>query len=157
MSYHLYDTNTNKIIWSAQTPYTVDGQPGVLPSNIVGLIDEQDPYPTGLLPYQTVEASQEVDVDNGKIYRRWTVVQQVPDEIPLWAFRSALVLANIPESTVADLIAGLPEPQKTVANIQWEYGNYIVRGHPLISSLGGSLGLTSQDIDNIFITASRLV
>lgn len=156
MSYHLYDTNSQKIIWSANVPYTVDGQPGVLPPNIVGLIDEQAPYPTGLLPFQTVEPTENIDLDARKIYRNWNIVQTVPDEIPLWAFRSVLTLTGISQDAVGGLISSLPEPQKTVATIQWEYGNYIVRNHPLIATLGAALGLTNEQIDNVFISAAQL-
>lgn len=156
MSYHLYDTNSQKIIWSAENPYTVDGQPGVLPSNIIGLVDEVDPYPTGLLPYQTVSQTQEIDTINKKIYRRWSIEQNVPDEIPLWAFRSVLTLTGISQESVGALISSLPEPQKTIATIQWEYGNYIVRNHPLISTMGSALGLTSEQIDSVFISAAQL-
>lgn len=156
MSYHLYDLNSQKIIWSAETPYTVDGQPGVLPNSIVGLVDEVDPYPTGLLPYQTVSQTQEINLIDKKIYRRWVIEQNVPGEIPLWAFRSVLTLTGISQESIGTLIASLPEPQKTVATIQWEYGNYIVRSHPLISTMGAALGLTSEQIDNVFISAAQL-
>lgn len=156
MSYHLYDTNTQKIIWSAQHPYLVDGMPGVLPNNIIGLVEEVEPYPTGLLSYQTAQQNEEINILDKKLYKRWTVVQQIPEEIPLWALRSVLALTGISQESINTLISSLPEPQKTVANIQWEYGNYIVRDHPLISALGAALGLSSVDIDNVFIAAVQL-
>lgn len=79
----------------------------------------------------------------------------VPLEVPLWAFRASLALAGLKEQAEA-LIAALPEPQKTVATQQWEYGNFIERNHPLIESLGAQIGLTSVQIDDIFKTAASL-
>lgn len=84
------------------------------------------------------------------------VVAPVPDEVPLWAFRASLVLGGVTESQVNALIAALPEPSKTVATIQWNYGNFIERGHALISQLGSDLGMTSAQIDDVFRTAASL-
>lgn len=82
-------------------------------------------------------------------------IKEVPSEIPLWAFRAALGLAGL-KDTVATLLDGLPEPQKSVAREQWEYGNYILRNHPLIISLSAQLGLSNDQVDDIFITANTL-
>lgn len=79
----------------------------------------------------------------------------VPAEIPLWAFRVALNLTNL-KGEVELLIQGLPEPQRTIALQQYEYGNIIQRNHPLIISLGDELGLTTEEIDTIFINANKL-
>jgi len=80
----------------------------------------------------------------------------IPDEVPLWAFRASLVLGGITQSQVDALIAGLQEPAKTVATIQWNYGNYIERWHALIGQLGAQLGLSTEQIDNVFRTAATL-
>lgn len=79
----------------------------------------------------------------------------VPQTISLWSFRTMLLLRGLIDQ-VQSLIDNLPEPEKSVANIQWEYGNYIDRNHPLINQLGTQLGLTSEQIDNIFIEADKL-
>ena len=80
---------------------------------------------------------------------------QVPQEVPLWAFRSMLALSGLTAAAVAQ-IAALPEPEKTVALTQWEYGNFIRRDHPLIAQMGVQLGLTSQQINAIFVQANSL-
>jgi hypothetical protein len=85
------------------------------------------------------------------------VVEPTPEEIPLWAFRSSLVLAGITEATVDAMLAELPQPARTVASIQWNYGNFIRRDHPLIDQLGGALGLTSEQINGVFRVAETLV
>ena len=83
------------------------------------------------------------------------IVPHVPEEIPLWAFRSVLELSGLKDSAEAQ-IAALSEPAKTVATIQWEYGNFIRRDHPLITQMGEQLGLSNAQIDSIFIQADSL-
>ncbi len=79
----------------------------------------------------------------------------VPQEVPLWAFRAVLTIQGIAPQ-VEGLINALPEPQKTVANVQWVYGNYIVRSHPLIQACGSQLGMTEAQIDEVFRAAATL-
>jgi hypothetical protein len=79
----------------------------------------------------------------------------IPLQVPLWAFRAILTIQQLAPSVEA-LINQLPEPQKTVASIQWVYGNFIERNHPLIDSLGTDLGLTKEEIDNVFVEANKL-
>lgn len=95
-------------------------------------------------------------LDGDVVRRTWAVSSPVPDIVPLWAFRASLVLGGVTESQVDTLIAALPEPSKTVATIQWNYGNFIERGHALIGQLGAQLGLNSGQIDDVFRTASSL-
>lgn len=156
MAYHLYNINTQQIIWTNNYPYMIDGKPGELPDYIVQLQDDVDAYPTNLESYQSAVSSQDIDMMNKKIHHRWTIIQKnVPEEIPLWAFRNSLILNNL-FNNVQLLIDNLPEPDKTLANTHWEYGNFIVRDHPLIISLSSALGLTMEQVDDVFITGSLL-
>jgi hypothetical protein len=84
------------------------------------------------------------------------IVPEVPAEVPLWAFRAILTVSGIAQNVDAMLDA-LDEPQKTIAKTQWVYGNFIVRSHPLIVALGSQLGMTSTQIDDVFIQAASLV
>lgn len=97
------------------------------------------------------EAEKELwNLENCSKYKK-----DIPQEVPLWAFRSILTIMGIaPQVDV--LINSLPEPQKTVASVQWQYGNFIERNHPLIDSLGTNLGLTKEQINNVFIEAFKL-
>ena len=79
----------------------------------------------------------------------------VPEEVPLWAFRAVLTIMGIAPQVDA-LIGSLDEPAKTVAQVQWEFGNYILRNHPLIAALGSQLGLSSAQIDAVFTQANSL-
>lgn len=57
---------------------------------------------------------------------------------------------------VEGLIAGLPEPQRTMAGIEWEFSISYERNHPLVIQLGTALGMTSQDLDTAWVNASKL-
>lgn len=81
--------------------------------------------------------------------------EQAPEEVLLWQFRAAVTLAGLKDAVDA-AVAALPEPSKTVATEKWEYGNTVRRNHAMITSLSASLGLTSNQVDNIFKTAASL-
>lgn len=86
----------------------------------------------------------------------WEIVSApTPQSVPLWAFRAVLTVQGITPQ-VDGLIAALPEPQKTVAQVQWEFGNFIDRDHPLIVAMGAEIGLTPDQIDDVFRQAAQL-
>ena len=115
----------------------------------------EDTQPPPITDNQELHAG--LALEDGVVRRTWAVTTKPPPPVvPLWAFRAALVLAGITEAQVDALISSLPEPSKTVATIQWNYGNFIERGHPLIASLGSAMGLTVEQIGNVFRVAETL-
>ena len=77
--------------------------------------------------------------------------------------RSALVLTSFSQSkpnlhpeAIKAFIETLPEPNRSMALQQWEYSNEMLRNNPLVNSMAGALGLTSQDLDNLWNYASTL-
>lgn len=71
--------------------------------------------------------------------------------------QARLALLNIGKlSDVATAIAGLPSPQKEAAEIEWEFSSTIERKRPLVQTLGPLLGLSEAQLDDLFITASKL-
>lgn len=69
--------------------------------------------------------------------------------------RLALLSAGLLD-TVQQAFAGLPEPQRTAAQIEWEYSVSIDRASPLVAQFGPILGLTEAQIDDLFIAAAQL-
>lgn len=53
-------------------------------------------------------------------------------------------------------IAALPEPQKTNAEIEWEYASRIERSNPLVAVLAEALQLTDKQVDRLFIDWATL-
>lgn len=79
----------------------------------------------------------------------------VPDSVTMRQARLALLGAG-QLAAVGAAIAAMPEPQKSAANIEWEYSNDVQRHNGFVEQLGPVLGLSSSQLDALFIAASRL-
>jgi len=79
-----------------------------------------------------------------------------PDQVTPRQIRQALVLNGLTLSQIDSALASLPDPTKTMAQIEWEYSVAIHRSNPLVASVGALLGWTSDQIDALFIQASGL-
>lgn len=79
----------------------------------------------------------------------------VPQEITMRQARLVLLGAGL-LSGVQTAIDGLPEPQRSAANIEWEFSNTLQRRNPFMLTLGPALGLTDAQIDALFIQGAAL-
>lgn len=79
----------------------------------------------------------------------------VPAAVTMRQARIALYGAGLLAS-VDTAIDALPEPTKTLARIEWEYSNELQRGNALVAALTPALGLTSAQVDALFIQAATL-
>ena len=77
--------------------------------------------------------------------------------------RSALVLMSFQQNkpqlhpdAIKAYIETLPEPNRSLALQQWEYSNEMLRNNPLVNSFAGGLGLTQQDLDDLWVFARTL-
>lgn len=57
---------------------------------------------------------------------------------------------------VEQLIANADESIKDVLKIEWSHANEICRHHQFIEMMAPMIGLTEQDVDNLFINASKI-
>ena len=75
----------------------------------------------------------------------------------LTARQARLALHNIGKlADVPAAIAALPEPQKTNAEIEWEYATHIERSNPFVDVLADALQLTDEQIDQLFVEGVKL-
>jgi len=58
--------------------------------------------------------------------------------------------------TVETALKALPGPQGRAALIDWEYATEVQRHSPLIAALAPALGLTSEQVDDLFRAAEGL-
>lgn len=65
-----------------------------------------------------------------------------------WRARAALLDAGL-----LDQVNTLVDQQSTAVKMKWEFASEVRRDDPLIASLAGSLGLTAEQIDALFIQA----
>lgn len=84
------------------------------------------------------------------------IAPNVPFGVTPRQIRLALLGAGISVQTIEDTINSLPEPNRTAAMITWEYSVEFQRSNPLIQSMAPMLGLTSEQIDQLFTIASTL-
>lgn len=70
--------------------------------------------------------------------------------------RIALIQSGISLTAIESMIDSLPEPQKSVAKITWEYSVEFQRNNSLLVQMAPLLGLTETDVDNLFALAITL-
>lgn len=78
-----------------------------------------------------------------------------PAKVTMRQARLALLQAGL-LSQVEDAINALPEPARPAARIEWDFSSEIFRDRDFVIMLGNTLGLDSEEMDNLFITASTL-
>ena len=88
------------------------------------------------------------------LYSKVPVVQ-IPDVSPR-QLRQALVLSGIPLASIDSAIEMQEEPLKSLAHIAWEYSTVFERSSETVNMIGAVIGLTPENIDNLWALASTL-
>jgi hypothetical protein len=122
----------------------------------VSTVRPEDPY--GLTPtlLQWMAENPSFPIDP---YQSPTV-EQIREAMPSLSARQLRLglLGNgftLPQ--VAAVIEAMPDgPDKDTAQIEWEYATTFNRTHPLIAAVGGSLGLSDEQIDEMWAAAADL-
>jgi hypothetical protein len=79
-----------------------------------------------------------------------------PTSVTPRQIRQALVLNGVSLSSIDSALAALPDPIKTLAQIEWEYSTIVYRNNPLVDQVGQLLSWTTNQIDALFIFAESL-
>ena len=81
----------------------------------------------------------------------------VPDSVDNAQARMALIKSGISIVTVDAAIQAIPDAtERELAYAQWEYRGTIRRDSELLVSLAGAIGLTSEQVDDLFRLAATL-
>ena len=80
---------------------------------------------------------------------------QVPASVTMRQARLALYAAGL-LSQVEAAIEALPEPNRTVARIEWDYASEVHRASEFVTLLGAELELDKQSLDDLFLKAREL-
>jgi hypothetical protein len=80
----------------------------------------------------------------------------VPQTVTPRQIRIALVMSGISLSTIEAMIDSLPEPDRSITKITWEYSVEFQRNNPLLNAIAPIFGFTQQQIDELFQLASTL-
>ena len=79
----------------------------------------------------------------------------VPTVLTMRQARLVLFTAGLIGSVQAAINA-LPSPQKEKAQIEWDFSNEVQRHNGFVSQLAPALGLTSEQVDALFVTGAAL-
>ncbi len=80
----------------------------------------------------------------------------VPQKVTSRQMRVALIMSGFSIETINAMINGLPEPTKSIAFQTWDYSNEFHRSNALLNSLAPALGLSQEQLDNLFKLAITL-
>ena len=80
---------------------------------------------------------------------------EIPSVVTMRQARLALLQQGY-LSQVQTAIDSLPSPQKEATQIEWDYSSEVHRDKPFVQSISVALGLTEEQLDSLFITASQL-
>lgn len=81
--------------------------------------------------------------------------QGVPQSVTMRQARLALLGAGLLQNVEAAIDA-MDEPARTAARIEWDYSSEVFRSKPFVQQLGTALGLSSEEIDQLFIAAAGI-
>lgn len=107
-----------------------------------------------------VDLTDHPQVDEGWIVDGETFVPpvvrpQVPDSITMRQARLCLHKHGLLPG-VQPAIDALPEPDKTAAQIEWDYSATVERDRGFVLQVAQALGLSDQQLDELFIEAATL-
>jgi hypothetical protein len=147
-------------------PYMVDGKPGILPDNIVEIEYVENPYPNFDNDTQTVDRSENMDLNQKKYFVNYSVrnltQQEIEDRKPQYnectprQFRLGLLDYGIDPDTITSMISQLPDiDERKRVSITWEYAVLIEKNNPLIINFAQVLGVDQSGIDEIFRLANQ--
>jgi hypothetical protein len=79
----------------------------------------------------------------------------VPQVVSMRQARRALLSSGL-LAQVDAAVAAIPGAEGEVARIEWEYSGTVERSWPLVLSIGTSLGITDEQMDDLFLLAATL-
>jgi hypothetical protein len=148
---------------------------------IVQFVDEQGysvavcETPTIIEKYRNTDGFFEVPLCSENFYKRkWDFLNNfwvegatpeeieevnkpiVPDSISQMKLRKQLILSGIAISSIDALIQSLPQPNRDLIYTMWEYAVVFDRHNPELNAMAGMLGVTQQQLDDIFINGNLL-
>jgi hypothetical protein len=80
---------------------------------------------------------------------------QVPTQVTMRQACQALILAGLVGQVDAAL-AAIPGVPGELARAEWEKSQVVERNRPLVAQMAAMLGLSSAQLDQLFITAAEL-
>ncbi|UZV40224.1 hypothetical protein Acica_19 [Acidovorax phage Acica] len=90
-----------------------------------------------------------------RAYPERPVASSAPPEVTMGQAR--LALHDIGKlQAVEAVLASMPEPARTRAKIEWDYRPTVRRDSQLVAQLGAAIGLSGEQLDELFTHAATL-
>lgn len=136
----------------------------------VSVIFNQEPPPSSALRIVEATQEQEADILTGKTYYtpefnelgkptgRGSLSappQQVPLSIANWRAKAVIELTGL-TAQVEQALAAMTGPEGVVARSAWNGNADFARNGATVTTLATTLGLSDQQVDQMFIQASQL-
>jgi len=157
----LYNTELNLIL-----PYPDESDAfvvGLAPELLEMTLIEFDAPPYNPL-IENIVKTESINIEDKIITRGWEIVTlpvlppeppHVPRAVTTRQMKIALALTNKLPGIIA-FIAALPEPKKTIVDITFNDSNEFERANSMLNEMAALMGLTKEEIDQLFIFASTL-
>lgn len=75
-----------------------------------------------------------------------------PQQVTAYQARAALLAANL----LDDVEAAVSVSPDRNLKLAWEHALHFERNHPMISGIAGALGLSDEQLDELFLNASQI-
>lgn len=89
------------------------------------------------------------------VYQNGQLNLAVPERVTMRQARLALLQAGV-YGNIPAILDSFPLQQRVAAQIEWEYALFVSRNSTLVNTLGAALGLTQNQLDQLFITAASI-
>tara|TARA_R110000851_G_scaffold160304_3_gene303564 strand:+ start:122 stop:559 length:438 start_codon:yes stop_codon:yes gene_type:complete len=83
-------------------------------------------------------------------------LENIDTSVTARQMRVAMIMSGISIESIEAAIDSLPEPDKSVASVSWKYSYRFHRDNELVVALAPAIGLTEQDLDNLWALAETL-
>lgn len=103
----------------------------------------------GLARYNEIKETYSMPGDNPY------AAPPVPQGVTMRQAHRELHERGLLDSAIA-VIESLPEAERAKAQIDWDRSSELHRSNPFVKSLGSALGLSSADMDDLFVEASKI-
>lgn len=124
-------------------------------NQVVNICEADGPLP-GLQMVPAGNTARIGDLFDGEVFTAQPVVLPVPASVTRRQARQALVLAG-KFDLVQPAIDAIPNAlQRKLMQIEWDDSQAFERDRPSLIAIGGAIGLTSAEVDDLFRTAVTL-
>jgi hypothetical protein len=176
MNIYHYSEKNGEYLGVSEAKLDPIGQNPMIPANAT---DQEPPTPDAKQAARWNGSAWEIVPDyRGSVWydaeanqHKITQINQEPD--PTWTSTKPVLADPVPEvvemaqarlallqygylDKVQPIIDAMPEPERTAAQIEWEYRARVRRDSALTQAIAADIPLTKQEMDQLFTTAAGL-